>query len=359
MIGVIAVMACQAAMPKVSKAERISALWTQLPHYPDENGVAGAIAGVSHGALLVGGGANFPVSPPWDKGPKVWYEDVYALSSPKGTWKLVGKMPRKMGYGVSVSYENKVICVGGGDAKKNYSSVFSMELIHGKLKIEKLPTLPISTANECGALVGSYLYAACGQQTPQSDTALNRVFRLNLKDTSAGWKEIAHLPGAGRILPVAASYGGDFWVFGGASLHPDGKGGAARTYLKDAYRYSPKSGWKRIANVPHALVAAPTPAPTFGNGIYLLGGDDGSTVGMEQSKRPEFPKTVLRYDLSSGKWIKAGLMPAGRVTVPTALWRGAWIIPNGEMRPGVRSPEVWSVKFSHPVVKIVKKQKAK
>ena len=29
--------------------------------------------------------------------------------------------------------------------------------------------------------------------------------------------------------------------------------------------------------------------------------------------------------------------------LPTAMWMGLAVLPNGEARPGVRSPEVWAV----------------
>jgi len=34
---------------------------------------------------------------------------------------------------------------------------------------------------------------------------------------------------------------------------------------------------------------------------------------------------------------------AGSPTITTAMaaWRGGFVIPSGEIRPGVRSPEVW------------------
>ena len=36
------------------------------PPVPDMHGFAGAFTGVSNGRLLVAGGANFPVKPPWE-----------------------------------------------------------------------------------------------------------------------------------------------------------------------------------------------------------------------------------------------------------------------------------------------------
>ena len=41
-----------------------------------------------------------------------------------------------------------------------------------------------------------------------------------------------------------------------------------------------------------------------------------------------------------------GEVPATQVTVPAVAWRGRHVIPNGEIRPGVRTPEVWSLSLN-------------
>ena len=40
-------------------------------------------------------------------------------------------------------------------------------------------------------------------------------------------------------------------------------------------------------------------------------------------------------------WIEERLLPFARVTVPVVPWKAGFLIPSGELRPGVRSPEVW------------------
>ena len=45
--------------------------WSALPPLPDAHGFGGPYAGVSGGALLVAGGANFPDATPWENGAKV------------------------------------------------------------------------------------------------------------------------------------------------------------------------------------------------------------------------------------------------------------------------------------------------
>jgi N-acetylneuraminic acid mutarotase len=77
--------------------------------------------------------------------------------------------------------------------------------------------------------------------------------------------------------------------------------------------------------------------------LLLLSGDDGSLAGFQPlEKHPGFPKDILAYDPALDRWSALGEVPAPRATVPCIEWRGAFIIPSGEARPGVRSPEVWS-----------------
>src|SRR5205807_99872 len=86
--------------------------WRELPPLPDPIGFAGTFAGVSSGALLVGGGANFPDAMPWEGGKKVWYDSVYVLPKPAGQWIAGFKLPRALAYGISVSTKDGVICAG-------------------------------------------------------------------------------------------------------------------------------------------------------------------------------------------------------------------------------------------------------
>jgi N-acetylneuraminic acid mutarotase len=112
--------------------------------------------------------------------------------------------------------------------------------------------------------------------------------------------------------------------------------------LKDAYRYDPGKGWKRIADVPAPVAAAPSPAPTDAQGFYILGGDDGLQVDTAPDMHRGFSKKVLRYDAKTQKWAGVGEFPSAQATVPCVPWNKAWVMPNGEIRPGVRTPEVWS-----------------
>lgn len=329
--SVLAVLACVHAH---------AGAWKQLPSLPDAEGFAGAFAGVSHGALIVAGGANFPGKKPWEGGTKVWYDTVFVLDSPEGAWKVAGKLPCPLGYGVSVTHGG-VICIGGSDSAGHHAEVFRLDWRDGSLTTTALPSLPTPLANACGALVGDTVYVAGGQERPDATAASRRVYTLELAAKEPAWIEIASCPGSGRILAAAASMDGAFWLAGGAALHAGKDGLPARTYLKDAYRYAPGAGWKRMADMPYPVVAAPAPSPCDAKGFYVLGGDDGRQLSASPEKHRGFSRSILRYSLKKDHWAKAGTLPAPRVTAPCVAWGDMWVVPSGEARPGVRSPEVW------------------
>ena len=113
---------------KANDAQNRIIHWQQLPDLPDVLGVAGAFSGISRGALIVAGGANFP-EPLFKNGQlnesakKVWKDEVYVLARPDGQWQKSASLPRPLAYGASVSTSEGVICIGGGDADRNYSDV--------------------------------------------------------------------------------------------------------------------------------------------------------------------------------------------------------------------------------------------
>lgn len=324
-------------------------IWSKLPPLPDRHGYAGAFAGVCRNSLMVAGGANFPEAPLAEGGAKVWHERVFALDRPDGTWREVGKLPGPRGYGVSVNTADGVLCIGGSDAEKHHAECFVLRLKDGVLETAAAPALPAPLANMAGALVGNVVYVAGGTNGPADTTAANKLFALDLDHLTQGWKTLDPIPGPGRILPVAAGQAGCFFIVSGASLAPDAGGKPVRTYLKDAWRYQPGRGWSAISAIPHAVVAAPTPAPLSGADHFLVaGGDDGNLAGVKPgAAHPGFPRSVLAYDITGDTWSPLpGIPPeiAPPVTTPVTRWGGQYVIASGEVRPGIRSPQMISLK---------------
>lgn len=339
----------QALNPPEGDSGNATLEWKTLAPLPDELGFAGAFAGESNGALIVAGGANFPGGPPWQGHAKIWHDRIFVLSEPDGQWQLAEeRLPRPLGYGVAVTLAGGVVCVGGSDADRHYADAFILRWQDGAISATPLPPLPVALANMSGAALGQTLYVAGGIETPGSTRASNRVFSIDLSQVRLAWTELPPLPGPARMLALAAAQDNSFLLISGVGLAPDAAGKPVRTYLTDAYAYTQAIGWRRLADVPHAVAAAPSPAPAVGQShVLVLGGDDGTKVNFEpREKHPGFSRAVLAYHTVTDTWTPLGTLPAAHVTTPIVPWRGGFVMPTGEVRPGVRSP---IVHFATPV----------
>jgi N-acetylneuraminic acid mutarotase len=332
--------------------------WKQLAPIPDADGFAGSYAGVSGGALIVAGGANFPNDKrPWTQGTKTWYDKIFVLDRPDGQWKEIGQLPRSMGYGVSLTYQDAVICIGGGDAQNNYADVFSLRYSNGRILTDTLPSMPMPLINACGAIAADVLYVMGGIRTPTGLTE-NVFFSLDLDTAVREWHTLEPFPGQTRMLSAAGSFNGKIYVFGGVHLFKEDST-VKRTYLKDCWVYEPGKHWKQVADLPQPLAAAPSPAFTVGHQLVLVGGDDGhlSTRTMElKDEHPGFRSDIISYNTEKDSWISMGNFPANikadaatlphasiyaPVTTPLVIWDGQLVIPGGEARPAVRTNKVF------------------
>jgi N-acetylneuraminic acid mutarotase len=319
--------------------------WERLPALPDSEGFAGMFAGTSNEGLLLAGGANFTDIRPWDGGVKSWYDTIWRLDAPRAAWRPVGRLPQPMAYGISVSTVAGVVCAGGGNAQTHFKDVYRLSWYANQLRRESLPGLPKACSFASGALVGSTLYISGGIERPDSTSCLPAFWALDLNRADATWQVLDPCPGPARMLAVAASDGDSFYLFSGQRISPDPPRRPAREFLRDAWRYRAGIGWQRLAEMPRAAVAAPTPAPRWADGrLLVMTGDDGTQISFKpETQHPGFPRDVLAYDPAADRWASLGTTPFSRATVPTVEWRNMTIVPSGEARPGYRSPEVWGL----------------
>lgn len=316
--------------------------WSPLPSLLDSPGVASPFVGTSNGVLLVAGGANFPEAPPWKNGKKVWHDDIYALIDHR--WQIVGKLSTPLAYGVSLQTTEGVLCIGGSDNQRHRSEVFLMRFAAGRIEFESLPSLPLPIANATGVLAGSTAYIAGGTDSPTATTALSKFLSIDLKAEEPRWHTRPDVPGTGRMLSVAATDQKSIFIFSGASLAPGDDGKPGRTYLRDTWQFLiSRNTWERRADLPYPVVAAPSPAPLTKSGNFvILGGDDGSNVGYTPPENhPGFAKSALIYEPLNNRWSSQTTLRISRVTVPAAAVSDGFVLASGEIRPGVRSPEVW------------------
>ena len=346
---------------------------TALPALPDALGFGSPFAGAADGVLLVAGGANFPDAMPWDGGRKVWHDRIYALEQPAGrrgqspfvrstrravpangdcllfpdsAWReCATRLPRPLGYGVSLTTPHGLLCLGGGDAEQNYADAILVRWENAEPALSPLPPLPQPCAFACGALVEQTVYIAGGLARPDDNTALRTFWALDLSGPRAAWqwRELEPWPGPGRMLAVAGAQDRSFFLFSGAELTLDtAVGKPRRHYLTDAYRYTPGKGWRALAPLPRATVAAPTPAAPLGQShLAIFSGDDGADWDFAAKPTHRgFPAEALLYNTITDTWAPGGRLEVARVTTPLVPWADGFVVPSGEVRAGVRSAEV-------------------
>ena len=338
-------LAAAAALAAATPLHADPAMVRPLPPVPDAVGFAGAFAGVHRQHLIAGGGANFPDGTmPWDGGKKVWHDRLFALdlAAPNAAWKEIGKLPSPIGYGISLTLPDGMILIGGSDATEHSRRVTLLTLAEGKPTFKTLPDLPVPLAQMAGALVGQRIHLCGGIEKPDSTSATAGHWTFDLTARDQGWQSAPPLPAAGRMLATAAAIGDAFILAGGCSLAPDPAGKPVRTYLREAWKFT-AGKWTRLADLPRAAVAAASPAPVRGQALFVVSGDDGLQTGLPSPAAHQgFTREILRYDLDRDAWSTAGKLdlPAP-VTLPTAPWQDGFVFFNGEVKPGVRTPQVF------------------
>ncbi|MBA5764629.1 N-acetylneuraminate epimerase [Vibrio sp. 404] len=106
---------------------------------PLQEGVAGAFAGVSNGAVIVAGGANFHgAKVAFDKGnmfahqglAKAFNAETYVFNN--GAWQQSGDLKEGLAYGLSFTVKDGVLIVGGEQSDKSASAKVAKLTWNGK-----------------------------------------------------------------------------------------------------------------------------------------------------------------------------------------------------------------------------------
>tara|TARA_R110002073_G_scaffold7245_4_gene41347 strand:- start:189 stop:2837 length:2649 start_codon:yes stop_codon:yes gene_type:complete len=339
---------------KTWSAEPQWLIWNELPPVPDELGFAGPYAGVHNDALIIAGGANF-AKPVWQND-KQWHDEIFVLvknglgkDSNDYEWKDGGKLAKAIAYGAAVSTDDGVVCIGGSDSTGMHDEVFVLQWDGEKITVEEYPPLPKPCAHGAATLSGNTIYFAGGQQDASLDSAMSNFWSLDLSqqgDPNAFvWKELPSCPGPPRAfnLTVAQHNGYHDCVYVISGRRQDGEN---VDFLKDVWEYTPVTQqWQQRNETPRCVMAGT--GIGFGQShIFVLGGADGSLFfkGDElKDNHPGFIKQSLAYHTITDTWVEAGAMPANHVTTIAVKWDDSIVIPSGEVRPRVRSPQVYRV----------------
>ncbi|HVU55562.1 MAG TPA: hypothetical protein VHD83_10930 [Puia sp.] len=353
-------------VPLLAQQGRIS--WSEPVRLP--LGLAGPLAGVDHGVLLIGGGCNFPDSMPWAGGKKKYYDGVYVVDLHRRELIAVDTLSASTAYGASVTTPRGVVYIGGENESGLSAHVYCLkwEAASRKVRIERLPDLPVALTNASAALLGETIYVAGGET---AGGVSDKLYTLDLSDS--GWRLAGALPKPlSHAVLIAASRG--LYLIGGRKRNPGGM-----SELSDGvYSYDPAGRpdpgaaskdirWTVCQSLPYALSAG-TGVLYDAHHLLLLGGDRGEVFhqveklitaidrtydaaerqelllqkARVQSSHPGFSGELLLYDIDKGEWSHFGDLPFPSPATTTAVrWDHYIVLPGGEVRAGVRTPQIW------------------
>lgn len=328
--------------------------WDELSVLPaasgqDESlGVAGPFAGISNDALIVAGGANFP-KPYWGKD-KVWHKDIWILEKNEQDYKWYTgfELDRPIAYGMSVTTQHGLICIGGADGQQCYSDVFLLSWDRDNKKIikEVLPSLPENCVYGSATVIKEIIYVAGGQNSMGLDSAMKNFWSLDLSkktgDSGFVWEELPSWPGPERAFNItAAQFNGKtdcVYVISGRAEQ-----GGGIEFLKDVYEFTPDdNSWEKRASLENSVCAASASAVGQSH-IFIFGADNGTLFFNADElggDHPGFAKDILAYHTITDTWVKSGKMPQTHVTSAAVTWNDEYLVVSGEVRPRVRSPKI-------------------
>ncbi len=336
-------------------------------------GFAGPVTGVNGNVLFIAGGANFPSAMPWQGGKKKYYHNVFVYNSKFGKLILLNKtfsLPENIAYPASCSTPKGVLYAGGENEKGISDKVWLMQWDEKRKEIlfKELPALPNPVTNAAATVINNAVYIA-GGETPSGASA--QFIVLDLNNTNAGWKHLAEIPNPVSHTVLMASFAkgsNTIYLCGGRKKNEKG----ISDLYKNVFMYNVVTNvWQEKTALPYVLSAG-TGIQYDADNFILFGGDKGTVFNKTetliaainaeknevkkqelinkknklQSEHPGFSNEVLLYNIKTNKWKAMDTIPfAAPVTTIAFKWKSTFYIPSGEIKAGVRSPNILSVKI--------------
>ena len=342
---------------------------------PGQEGLAGMFAGTHNNVLILAGGTSFPEGKPWEGGVKQFSDAVLIYErTTGGSLKLIHtaqSVIRKTGEGATVSVPQGVICLGGQTPEGLSGRVTQLSWNQGILAATELPELPVPVKSAAASAIGSKIYVVGGEGP---DGPMAQFLELDLASPANGWQELAPFPVPVTGAMMAAQMDGEeisLHVIGGRARLP---GDNTTRFYPHVFRYRLSARrWeqKRDISINKGLpfpVAAGAAAPAGASHIVLIGGDNGLVFNQVElaiqrmqtgepearllrdslwTNHPGFNKKILIYNTVTDTWCDEGDWEGPPVAVmPAVIWNGILIIPGGEIKPGIRTPDIREINFS-------------
>jgi len=328
-------------------------------------GLAGAISGVNHHVLLIAGGTNFPNEMPWNGGKKKYYNDVFLYQKTNNGLRLIStkqhlELPFNLAYSAVCNTSYGIVVAGGENENGLSKKVLLLNWKANELQVNFLPDLPTGLTNAALTLLGDVTYLAGGEV---ENGATDQFLMLDLTKQQEGWKKMINLPHAvSHTVLLHPENSREIFLVGGRKRNP----GDTSTLCKSAFAFDlEKHTWVARASLPYTLSAAS--GITVGKDVFIFSGDLGETFHQAekliaaidkeqdpvqkeqlnqrkiklQSNHPGFSKSVLKYSFEKNTWLTLkGMMPYGTVTTNAVQLENEIIIAGGEIKAGVRTPNI-------------------
>ncbi|WP_114749852.1 sodium:solute symporter family transporter [Pleomorphovibrio marinus] len=357
--------------------------WEKLGSLPAKEGdsrslgFAGMYGGAIEDRFILGGGANFPDAPPWEGGEKVYSDQLLVMEKQGGEWvwakDLDIRLPHPMAYGASLKINDDLILLGGenADGFLDNALVLSWDEGNGEVKIASLPNLPVPLSYLAAANIHQKIYVAGGQNEEVS----GKLFMLDLENLQQGWQIQPPPPGSPRALAsLVAQHDGvsqKLYLFGGRRKRMEN----TSELFGDVYAFDPKnSQWELVGTVPDkegqpSHFSAGSAVASGAGHILLIGGDDGDlfhqleSYGLEAKgedslsiirkrdslliQHPGFGRQLRAFHTVTKQWSTLPDLPFDApVTGLVFAYQGNWVLVSGEIKPGVRTPDIWQLSIS-------------
>lgn len=336
-------------------------------------GLSGPVSGVHHNVLLVAGGCNFPDSMPWLGGKKTYYDGLYVFDKKNGKVHLhpqTYKLPLPIAYAACCSTSQGVVYAGGENENGISNKVVLLQWDPPAENVitRNLPDLPVAVTNAAATAIGNTIYVAGGET---AIAVSDQFYSLDLGNIATGWKQLPAIPKPVSHAVLSEQSNGDhpcIYLAGGRRKNSNGISDFYSSLFEFDLR---KNAWTEKKSLPYKLSAG-TGIAANSNYIVMFGGDKGTTfhkvemliaaVNREkdetkkqelilqknklQQEHPGFSREVLLYNTLTGSWEIIGHIPFDTPVTTTAVkWGNDIFVPGGEIKAGVRTSKILSVRI--------------
>lgn len=337
-------------------------------------GFAGPINGVNNNVFIVAGGANFPHGLPWEGGKKYYSNEIHVLQK-EGTNFIWNKnvrdtLPEPIAYCGVTSTEKGIVFAGGENEDGISDKAYLLKWNPGKTEISviSLPAMPLALTNLSLTHINNTVFAAGGDEKNNSS---KKFFCLDLENENEQWKPLPDLPIALANATLIAQNDGlkkNIYLFGGRTKTVSGISELHHTTFVFDLK---KNEWEKCADISDGKnisnLSAAAGIAVDKNNILIIGGDNGivfhkietyiSQIAKANSEEEKekltkeknalsihhkgFYKGLLMYNTLKNKWTKIGEYPyPAQVTTTAVKWGNDIVVSNGEIKPGIRTPDV-------------------